>query len=380
MINFRHGDKVVALPAGDLWASAPPGATYRDTSAEELLAIVHEVERGTPWREEVARRYAQINPWLHQIVTAPSRDLFFRHFPPAAGSRVLDLGAGWGQISLPLARSFEVTALEPTPERLAFIRAAAAQERVNERLHFVQADFFDIEFDTRFDLVTCIGVLEWVPKFRTGDPREVQIDFLRRLRGVLAPGGRVIIGIENRLGLKYLLGAPDDHIGAPGISVYDSALATSKWRALAGGELRSFTFTHAELCELLTAAGLPEITSFASLPDYKVPQVILPLGNAVNEYFGRGNFIPEHDGSCGRPLEFQPELRSHYRSLAQLGIAQAFVPSFFAAASPSRTGLPPDCGKLEPAHSSEVVGPSLGQPESANSIPFFEARGRHKLA
>ena len=85
---------------------------------------------------------------------------------------MLDIGAGWGQTALPLSRAHEVAALEPTPERLAFIRAAAVQEGVTKRLHFIQADFFDVEFETKFDLVTCIGVLEWVPKFRPGDPRK----------------------------------------------------------------------------------------------------------------------------------------------------------------------------------------------------------------
>jgi len=331
MISFRHGEEVVALQTGDLWAADFAKATYRDTSAEDLWAIVHEVENGTPWRDAVARRYAPSHPWLHQIVTAPSRDLFFRLFPPPDGSRVLDIGAGWGQISLPLARTCDVTAIEPTPERLAFIRAAAAQEDVIRRLHFVQADFFDVEFLTRFDLVPCIGVLEWVPKFHAGDPREVQIDFLRRVRALLAPGGRLVVGIENRLGLKYLLGAPDDHLGLPNIAVYDAGLADRKWQAHAGEALRVFTFTRVELAEMLSAAGFSDHKFFAALPDYKLPQRILPLGPEVDHFFREGGYVAEHDGSNGQPLSCQAELCSHYRSLAQLGISSDFVPSFYVS-------------------------------------------------
>ena len=331
MINFRHGEEVVALPAGNLWTTGPVEGTYRDTSAEELWSIVREVENGTPWREAVALRYAQSNSWLHRIVTSPDRDLFFRLHPPPPGARVLDIGAGWGQISLPLARTSEVTALEPTPERLAFIRAAAAQEGVTQRLHFVRADLFDVEFDTKFDLVTCVGVLEWVPKFRAGDPREVQIDFLRRARTLLSPGGRLVVGIENRLGLKYLLGAPDDHLGVPNIAVYDAGLAGRKWQAHSGGALRVFTFTRVELAEMLSAAGLSDHRFFAALPDYKLPQRILPLGSEVDHFFRQGGFVAEHDGSGGQPLNFQAELSSHYQSLAQLGIASDFVPSFYVS-------------------------------------------------
>ena len=335
MIRFHHGPEAIALEAGDLWTSAPRGPTYRDTSAAELQSIVRDVEGGTPWREAVARRYAGSHPWLHRIVTSPSRDLFFRQHPPSADAQILDVGAGWGQISLPLARRGLVTALEPTPERLTFIRAAAVQEEVARRIHFVQADFFDVEFVTKFDLVTCIGVLEWVPKFRPGNPREIQIDFLRRVRSLLKPGGHLVIGIENRLGLKYLLGAPDDHIGVAGVAVYDAEIASRKWLAYNGQILRSFTFTHAELEQLLTEAGFRCRQFFAALPDYKLPERIVPLDppGALDKFFLERNFVSEHDGSTGLPLSNQDELRSHYRSLAQLGISAAFAPSYFITTS-----------------------------------------------
>jgi 2-polyprenyl-3-methyl-5-hydroxy-6-metoxy-1,4-benzoquinol methylase len=338
MITFRHGGKQVAVECGSLWAAQPNEASYRDTPADDLWAIVRAIQSGTPWRTAVARRYEKANPWLHRIVTSPARGLFFRQHPPPSGAKVLDIGSGWGQIAIPLARekSCEVTALEPTPERLAFIQAAATQEQVADRMHFVQADFFEIEFEPQsFDLICCIGVLEWLAKFRPGEPQQVQAEFLNRIRALLKPGGQLVIGIENRLGLKYLLGAPDDHLGVPNIAVYDAALAAPKWRALSGQSLRSFTFTSGELADLLTAAGFRPATFFAALPDYKLPQLILPLGPEINDYFGLGDFLPEHDGHSGGLLDFQAELQSHYRSLARLKIAHEFVPSFYVIASPT---------------------------------------------
>jgi 2-polyprenyl-3-methyl-5-hydroxy-6-metoxy-1,4-benzoquinol methylase len=367
MITFRHGGKTVTVEPGGLWTSQPGEDSYRDTPAGELWDIVREIRSGAPWRSVVARHYEKANPWLHQVVTSPARDLFFRQPrrspepfrraqgpEPVAGSasgesvergeggppsntKVLDIGSGWGQIALPLARdkTNEVTALEPTPERLAFIQAAATQEQVADRMHFVQADFFDVEFEPQsFDLICSIGVLEWVAKFRPGEPGKVQAEFLGRVRALLKPGGQLVIGIENRLGLKYLLGAPDDHLGVPNIAIYDAALAAQKWKAQSGQSLRSFTFTRGELAELLTASGFRTTTFFAALPDYKLPRLILPLGPEINDHFEHGEFVPEHDGHSGQPLAFQAELQSHYRSLARLKIAQEFVPSFFVTASP----------------------------------------------
>jgi 2-polyprenyl-3-methyl-5-hydroxy-6-metoxy-1,4-benzoquinol methylase len=335
MIDFSHCGQPLSLKPGVIWTSRSTNETYRDRPAGELWEIVKAVQAGQPWREAVAARYAETNPWLHQIVTSPKRDLFFRQHPPKPGAKILDIGSGLGQIALPLARETgaEVVALEPTPERLAFIQAVARQDGVADRMYFLQADFFDIEFAPRFDLVTCVGVLEWVPKFRSGNPRDVQIEFLHRARSLLAPGGQLVIGIENRFGLKYLLGAPDDHIYAANVAVYDATLATEKWLKQSDQLLRSFTFTRVELAELLAAAGFHRVDFFAALPDYKLPELILPLDQSVNDHFATGKFIPEHDGVTGQPLAFQAELSSHYRSLARLGIAGNFVPSFFVSAS-----------------------------------------------
>jgi len=335
MISFSSHGQSISVNPGTVWTSPSAEDTYRDRPAGELWEIVKAVQAGQPWLEEVSSRYAKTNPWLHQIASSPKRDLFFRQHPPKSDALVLDIGSGLGQIARPLARTAgaEVVALEPTPERLAFIQATAQQEGVADRMYFLQADFFDLEFAQRFDLITCVGVLEWVPKFRSGNPRDVQLEFLRRARNLLAPGGQLVVGIENRLGLKYLLGAPDDHIGTANIAVYDAALATEKWLKQSDQLLRSFTFSRIELAKLLTAAGFGRADFFAALPDYKLPELILPLDKSVDDHFITDNFIPEHDGVTGQRLAFQAELRSHYRSFAQLGIAENFVPSFFVAAS-----------------------------------------------
>ena len=334
MINFRHGSTPVTLKAGALWAAPGEGGTYHDLAAENLRTIIGQVEAGVPWRDAVSSYCAGNNSWLYQIVTNPARALFFQQHPPQPGARILDLGAGWGQIALPLARrdnTASVTALEPTHERLAFIQAAAAQERLSKQMQFVQADFLDLEFGPSFDLVCCVGVLEWVPKFHAGDPQTVQLDFLRRMRSALRPGGQCCIGIENRLGLKYVLGARDDHTAQRNVSVFDAALAKAKHRGLTGEELRAFTYTHAEYLALFREAGFECVETHAAFPDYKLPQLILPIDPPAtfNRTLLTYPIPPEHDGIDGQLLPHPEEYVSHYRSLAQMGLAHCFSPSFF---------------------------------------------------
>ena len=338
MLNFRWKQQDVALAPGERFSSAVP-TSFTDAPAGVLQRLTEEIRTGVPWREVVAREFAARDPWLSRIITSPARDLFFRQFLPLTDQQVLDVGSGWGQQALAFAPRNSVCAVEPNPDKLDFLMAAAGQMKSSRRLYFVQADFLQLEFPPVFDVVTCGGVFEWAGAF-TGepDPQAAQAGFLRRARLALKDGGRCIIGIENRLGLKYLLGVRDDHTGVAGISVLDYPLAKARWQAKNGDDLRAITYTLAEYKTLLRDAGFRQSEFFAAFPDYKLPQQIVPCepGTAVDDFFLRGGFVPEHDGFDGTllPPTRQEELQSHYRSLARLVVAARFAPSFFVVSSP----------------------------------------------
>ena len=61
----------------------------------------------------------------------------------------MDIGAGWGQFSLPLAKQNQVCSLEPTPERLDFIKAASKQEGVDQNISYIGADYLDVKFENK---------------------------------------------------------------------------------------------------------------------------------------------------------------------------------------------------------------------------------------
>jgi len=334
MIAFHHGGNLVQVPWGGTWVDLEKRnrMCYRDTPESTLRQLIRQIDSGEPWREVIRRQYECSYPWLHRIVTDPCRDLFFRMHPPKRGSIVLDIGAGWGQISIPLAQEHHVVALEPTPERLAFIQSVANQERVTSRMIFLESDFLETKFHSEFDLVSCIGVLEWVPKFASGDPRAVQQQFLSAIREALTPDGTLVVGIENRIGLKYLLGSADDHIGSPNIAVFDAELAQRRFRALTGSELRSFTYSLAEYQQLFTDAGFGAAEVFVAFPDYKVPALIHPANEDLESKLAGVFEVPhEHDGSNGTAVsaEFQECLTSHYRTFARNGVSRFFAPSYY---------------------------------------------------
>jgi len=337
-IHFSHCGTNRALPAGELYA-APRDAGFRDTPAADLLALIAEIDAGRPWREVVRERYAVAKPWLHRIITDPSRTLFFDAVLPPGDGLTLDLGAGWGQTARPLAAHRPVVALEPVAERLAFIRAAARQDGVDGNLSYLGADYFDVRFETKFATICAIGVFEWVGAFQNHtDPQERQRAFLRKARAELSPGGALVLGIENRLGLKYLLGCPDDHLGVPQVACLPAALARRRWQESGGRALQSFTYSLTELEQMLRTAGFTSIEFFAAFPDYKLPDKIIPLsdgGDTLSTWLAAGPLPPEHNGYDGSVLgpAFQDDLRTRYRSLAAAGNARHFAPSFFVRAS-----------------------------------------------
>ena len=104
-------------------------------------------------------------------------DLFDAVLPPGDGP-ALDIGAGWGQITRPLAARRPVVAVEPVAERLGFIQAAARQDGVHDHIAYLEADYLEVEFSDRFAVICAIGVLEWAGAFQNEvDPQERQRAF-----------------------------------------------------------------------------------------------------------------------------------------------------------------------------------------------------------
>jgi len=331
--TYRRSPQTVD-PAGLFYAIADP--VYRDAPDPLLEAIRDKIAFGTPWREAVVNLIGAKQSWLKRIVTDASRTRWLEQHPPVKDSLVLDVGCGWGQWAVPAATTARVVALEPNPARLSVVHAIAAQEGRIDRMYFIGAFLEEVDFlDTKFDQAFCIGVLEWVPRFQPGlEPIEAQRSFLRKLCGALRPGGTCVIGIENRLGLKYLLGARDDHHGLAGISCLDPALAARRYQQTTGEPLRMLIHSRAEYDKLLREAGFHSVQFWAAFPDYKVPEAIVPLDHgAVDQRILAGLSVAEHHGDNGEPLAFQDELSSHYRSLALMGLAGQFAPSYFIVAT-----------------------------------------------
>ena len=127
------------------------------------------------------------------------------------GSTVLEVGAGCGAITRYLGEAgASVLALEGSERRA---RVARARTRDLPNVNVVAERFEDFRSGHRFDCITLVGVLEYAHQF-SADLDAARV-MLQRAAALLRPGGRLILAIENQLGLKYFAGAPEDHLGVP---------------------------------------------------------------------------------------------------------------------------------------------------------------------
>lgn len=235
-----------------------PEFRYSDSQEAEqrLLEIVSAARDRSSGSAELS---AQISDWVSCYHLSPERSNLLRPFQPLLAGSVLEVGCGCGALTRFLGeKAASVVAVEGSPRR-GRIAAARCAGLANVRIYC--DNFQDFSLEERFDLVTCVGVIEYSPVFFSGpDPFN---RMLAQLGGYLSEDGYVLIAIENRLGLKYFAGAPEDHSGEPFQGLHDLY-----------GPGTPLTLGKREWEERLRANGFDTPSFWYPFPDYKLSTLI----------------------------------------------------------------------------------------------------------
>ena len=299
---------------------------YSDMSSIEEKEMI-ELLKKKPWRKVVHETFVKKRNWLYRVISDSRRSAFLNVLPIKKGGTFLDVGAGWGQISIPLSHYGNVFALDLTLNRIEILKLISVQEEAN--LYYICGNVLTFPFkDNLFDLVIFNGTLEWVA---LGEPRlsikETQQKALKKAFRWLTSNGILYIGIENSVGAKYLLGAPDDHTGLSYFTFLDEEGAIEKYRESKKTQLKVKTYSLTEYIELIENAGFKMESIYCCFPDYKIIQRMIDI-DEIDKEFLKGVFYDEHSGIDGSALPFQKELRAIYKVLAKNGIAKYFCPSY----------------------------------------------------
>lgn len=237
-------------------------------------------------------------------------------YPFKKNASVLEIGAGMGAITSELCKKAKkVTCIELSKQRAT---AIANRNKDKENLEIIVANFNDVELKEKFDYITLIGVLEYAPLYTNS--KNPFVDFLNKIKKFLKPDGTIIIAIENKLGMKYFAGAPEDHTNLK----YDGIMGYSNKESVQ-------TFGKKEMKDLLRSVGLKNTKFYYPLPDYKLPNIIfsdeyLPNEKTINDYN-----IYYYEGT---QIEFNE--KKAYEEAIKNGVFDIFANSFFVEASAKR--------------------------------------------
>lgn len=228
-------------------------------------------------------------------------------YPFQENCSVLEIGAGCGALTgLFCERAEKVVAVELTKRR-AEINYQRHKHYTN--LEIVVGDIQSIPSDWKFDYVIVNGVLEYAAyMFEDEAPYG---KFLRIASSHLNDNGRILLSIENRLGLKYFSGAKEDHTGEyfSGLNEYPH------------GE-KVMTFSKVELGELVEQANLHVLKYFYPYPDYKFPAEIF-TDKTVNKMVPS---VPNYPMDMSRVTLFEEQ--KVYKSFMKQKIMDNFANSF----------------------------------------------------
>ena len=247
--------------------------TYSDGEIEDRMLEI--ARSGRDFEEELIRE----NDWALLYHLSPIRENLLEWYDFGKGKSLLEIGAGCGALTGLFCRKLERVVAVDLSRKRSLINAARNREA--ENLEILVGNFEDIRMEEKFDYVTLIGVLEYsICYINSTDPFG---DMLKRARSHLKPGGKLIVAIENKYGIKYWAGATEDHTGKPfdGITGYD-------------GVDRVRTFSRKGLEKLLRDAGYGELQFYYPLPDYKLPTEIHSEKRLPKHYPVAGN-TPNYD-------------------------------------------------------------------------------------
>ena len=230
---------------------------YSDGPVEEELLEIAENYR----EEELNQVIASRKSWPVLYHFSHVRTNILEWLPIEKSHKVLEIGSGCGAITGALAKKAgSVTCIELSKMRS---KINAARNRDYDNIRILMGNFQDIEknLDEKYDYITLIGVFEYSEGYiGTKEPYQ---EMLRRIARHLAPKGKLVIAIENRLGLKYWAGCTEDHVGKffEGLEGYPETKGVK-------------TFSRKELQDLIDQAEKFHTTFYYPYPDYKFPMTI----------------------------------------------------------------------------------------------------------
>lgn len=227
---------------------------YSYSDGDDIENFLLNLFKNNPTKKELSDVLKDNNSWPVKYHLSKDRENLINWFEFQKNTSLLEIGAGCGAVTGAfLNKNIDVTAVELTERRSEIIKA---RFKNNKNLTVLSGNINDQKLRSKYDYATLIGVLEYAGRFIDSD--EPFKKMLQDTLKLLKENGTLIIAIENRLGLKYWRGAPEDHTNV----LFDSIQDYPNYDGIR-------TFTKKEITTLLIDSGFKDIKFYYPLPDYK---------------------------------------------------------------------------------------------------------------
>lgn len=280
---------------------------YSDGAVEDHIM---DLVRTYP-QEEYPQVIAREQDWAVMYHLSHERENILSWYPFAPRAKVLEVGSGCGAVTGAVSASAEsVTCIDLSKKRS---QVNAERHRDSANITIRLGNFQDVEkdLDNDFDYATLIGVFEYGRGYIGGE--KPYHGFLTTVMKHVRPGGKLLLAIENKFGLKYWAGCREDHVGAyfEGLEGYQNTKGVR-------------TFTRPELIRIMEECGYHDYRFYYPYPDYKFPAVVysdeyLPKAGELNRNicnFDRSRLVLMDEGKV-------------YDQILESGLFGLYANSFF---------------------------------------------------
>ena len=243
-----------------------------DALEEEIYDIVCE---GQDYIEAIRKN----NSYPYHYFLSPIRHNLFQWYPFKKEGSLLEIGAGYGQLSSLFTKKLDyVVAVEDSQSKCNLISKRADDATV------LLSDFNNLQLEEKFDYIILCNIFEYAKSFLESE--NPYVDYLNYLKGFLKDDGVILLGISNRIGLKYFAGFKEEHTNQlfSGINGYEDEDSVQ-------------TFSKNELENIITNAGFSNYKFFYPYPDHEFPELVhtdklinkLPFTGAIE--FSRERYL-----------------------------------------------------------------------------------------
>jgi SAM-dependent methyltransferase len=242
---------------------------------QEVLRAAEELG----WQTALETHVKPKNPAVLDLILDKRRSRFLEVVEPPQYGVAVDIGCGYGGISLQLAQRYrQVFSLDSGLERLGFLNVIRKQEHIHNIRAIHHDNIASLPFaDNSVDIIILVGVFEYLPlSYPQYSIKDVQQRVMREMYRVLKAGGCLYIGTKNRLGWPYWKGGADHNRLRFG-PILPRVIANRLTQYLYGKPYRIIVDSLPSYRKLLKDAGFGNARFYWPIPGYQFPDTFVSL-------------------------------------------------------------------------------------------------------